>query len=255
MEHTFYSNGEKKKIYMEIDPITRTEIFRSGNGTDETLEVHDFKNGYTGIYFVGLQKCFIKTQIKVIPEFSEPEEEIDENEEITTTFFEQSVIWVPAEKPIENRDFLKNSKILEICDNVTMYWINPTLIAVSELQDFEEDGEDLHFPTSEKKGIEQNEQWVVPQVKVEKTRHARQAASEEELPINDYTENGIEFDSMLDERGYCCIYCRRGNRYCRRVCEPLLGYYPYPYCYQGGRVICRVIMPCNWWVARMLGRV
>ncbi|MXQ97934.1 hypothetical protein E5288_WYG017848 [Bos mutus] len=246
MEHTFYSNGEKKKIYMEIDPITKTEIFRSGNGTDETLEVHDFKNGYTGIYFVGLQKCFIKTQIKVIPEFSEPEEEIDENEEITTTFFEQSVIWVPAEKPIENRDFLKNSKILEICDNVTMYWINPTLIAVSELQDFEEDGEDLHFPTSEKKGIEQNEQWVVPQVKVEKTRHARQAASEEELPINDYTENGIEFDSMLDERGYCCIYCRRGNRYCRRVCEPLLGYYPYPYCYQGGRVICRVIMPCNW---------
>ncbi|XP_077921451.1 tenomodulin isoform X1 [Halichoerus grypus] len=254
MEHTFYSNGEKKKIYMEIDPVTRTEIFRSGNGTDETLEVHDFKNGYTGIYFVGLQKCFIKTQIKVIPEFSEPEEEIDENEEITTTFFEQSVIWVPAEKPIENRDFLKNSKILEICDNVTMYWINPTLIAVSELQDFEEDGEDLHFPTNEKKGIEQNEQWVVPQVKVEKTRHTRQA-SEEELPINDYTENGIEFDPMLDERGYCCIYCRRGNRYCRRVCEPLLGYYPYPYCYQGGRVICRVIMPCNWWVARMLGRV
>ncbi|XP_006749831.1 tenomodulin-like [Leptonychotes weddellii] len=125
---------------------------------------------------------------------------------------------------------------------------------VSELQDFEEDGEDLHFPTNEKKGIEQNEQWVVPQVKVEKTRHTRQA-SEEELPINDYTENGIEFDPMLDERGYCCIYCRRGNRYCRRVCEPLLGYYPYPYCYQGGRVICRVIMPCNWWVARMLGRV
>lgn len=39
------------------------------------------------------------------------------------------MIWVPAEKPIENRDFLKNSKILEICDNVTMYWINPTLIA------------------------------------------------------------------------------------------------------------------------------
>lgn len=44
MEHTFYSNGEKKKIYMEIDPVTRTEIFRSGNGTDETLEIHDFKN-------------------------------------------------------------------------------------------------------------------------------------------------------------------------------------------------------------------
>lgn len=56
---------------------------------------------------------------------------------------------------------------------------------VSELQEFEEDGEDLHFPANGKKGIEQNEQWVVPQVKVEKTRHTRQA-SEEELPINDY---------------------------------------------------------------------
>lgn len=55
---------------------------------------------------------------------------------------------------------------------------------VSQLQDFEEDGEDLHLPTNEKKGIEQNEQWVVPQVKMEKTRHARQAS--EELPINDY---------------------------------------------------------------------
>lgn len=59
---------------------------------------------------------------------------------------------------------------------------------VSELQDFEEDGEDLHFPTNDKKGIEQNEQWVVPQVKVEKTRRARQA-SEEELPINDYVSS------------------------------------------------------------------
>lgn len=69
------------------------------------------------------------------------------------------------------------------------------------------------------------------------------------------SENGLEFHPLWDERGYCCAQCRRANRYCRRVCEPLLGYYPYPYCYQGGRVICRVIMPCNWWIARMLGRV
>ena len=62
-------------------------------------------------------------------------------------------------------------------------------ISVSELQDFEEDGEDLHFPTNEKKAIEQNEQWVVPQVKVEKTRHTRQA-SEEDLPVNDYVSSG-----------------------------------------------------------------
>lgn len=62
-------------------------------------------------------------------------------------------------------------------------------VSVSELQDFEEDGEDIHFPTNEKKGIEQNEQWVVPQVKVEKTRHTRQA-SEEDLPVNDYVSSG-----------------------------------------------------------------
>lgn len=44
MEHTFFSHGEKKKIVMEIDPLTRTETFRSGNGSEEILEIHDFKN-------------------------------------------------------------------------------------------------------------------------------------------------------------------------------------------------------------------
>lgn len=68
---------------------------------------------------------------------------------------------------------------------------------VSELQDFEEDDENLHFPTTEKKGIEQNEQWVVPQVKVEKTRHTRQT-SEEELPINDYVSYVSVF--LLEEK-------------------------------------------------------
>lgn len=44
MEHTFFSNGEKKKIAMEIDPLARTETFSSGNGSEEILEIHDFKN-------------------------------------------------------------------------------------------------------------------------------------------------------------------------------------------------------------------
>lgn len=60
---------------------------------------------------------------------------------------------------------------------------------VSELQDFEEDGRRPSLSYQWKKGIEQSEQWVVPQVKVEKTRHTRQAASEEELPINDYVSS------------------------------------------------------------------
>lgn len=49
-----------------------------------------------------------------------------QGEEITTTYFEQSVVWVPGEKPIQNKEFLKSSKIFDICRNMTMYWIHPT---------------------------------------------------------------------------------------------------------------------------------
>ncbi|XP_061301505.1 tenomodulin isoform X2 [Pezoporus flaviventris] len=222
MEHTFFSHGEKKKIVMEIDPLARTETFSSGNGSEEILEIHDFKNG----------------------------------EEITTTYLEQSVVWVPGEKPIQNKEFLKSSKIFDICRNVTIYWIHPTPIAAPELANLEGAAEE------DPELLVDNQRWLDggSEHEVEKDaqpgpkRHARQL-TEEDLPINDYSENGLEFHPLWDERGYCCAQCRRANRYCRRVCEPLLGYYPYPYCYQGGRVICRIIMPCNWWIARMLGRV
>ncbi|KAM6061261.1 LOW QUALITY PROTEIN: tenomodulin [Chlamydotis macqueenii] len=256
MEHTFFSHGEKKKIVMEIDPLARTETFRSGNGSEEILEIHDFKNGITGIFFVGLQKCFIKTQTKVLPETTEAKIPELEGEEITTTYFEQSVVWVPGEKPIQNKEFLKSSKIFDICRNVTIYWIHPTPIAAPELANLERAEEE------DPELLIDNQSWLDGGSKheVEKDeqpgpkRRARQL-TEEDLPVNDYSENGLEFHPLWDEQGYCCAQCRRANRYCRRVCEPLLGYYPYPYCYQGGRVICRIIMPCNWWIARMLGRV
>ncbi|XP_030353763.1 tenomodulin isoform X4 [Strigops habroptila] len=222
MEHTFFSHGEKKKIVMEIDPLARTETFSSGNGSEEILEIHDFKNG----------------------------------EEITTTYFEQSVVWVPGEKPIQNKEFLKSSKIFDICRNVTIYWIHPTPIAAPELANLEgaeeEDPELLIDNQSWLDGGSEHE--VEKDAQPGPKRRSRQL-TEEDLPVNDYSENGLEFHPLWDERGYCCAQCRRANRYCRRVCEPLLGYYPYPYCYQGGRVICRIIMPCNWWIARMLGRV
>ncbi|XP_051823746.1 tenomodulin isoform X1 [Antechinus flavipes] len=190
VEHTFFSNGEKKKILMEIDPITKTEIFRSGNGSDETLEIHDFKNGYTGIFFAELQKCFLKTQIKVIPDFDETEMEDAENDEITTTYFEQSMVWIPGEKPIENKDFLKGSKIFEVCQNVSIHWIHPTLLTASEFQDFEGGNENVHFLTNRKSGIDLNEQWMDPEVKPGKKRQSRQLA-EEDLPVNDYVNLGV----------------------------------------------------------------
>lgn len=73
--------------------------------------------------------------------------------------------------------------------------------------------------------------------------------------LSSQREMGLELDNSLDEQGYCCQYCRRGYRYCRRYYEPLGGFSPYPYYYQGGRVICQIVMPCNWWIARMLGRI
>ncbi|XP_032628040.1 tenomodulin isoform X2 [Chelonoidis abingdonii] len=214
------------------------------------------KKGITGIFFGGLQKCFIKTQIKVIPETSEAEIQESEEDELMTTYLEQSMVWIPEEKPIDNKEFLKSSKIFDICKNVTTHWIHPTLITAPELHDFEDGGEDnVHFLVTKRDGAErQNEHHVDKDERPGTKRRARQL-TEEDLPVNDYTENGLEFHPLWDERGYCCAQCRRANRYCQRVCEPLLGYYPYPYCYQGGRVICRIIMPCNWWVARMLGRV
>ncbi|XP_062997807.1 tenomodulin isoform X2 [Elgaria multicarinata webbii] len=216
------------------------------------------KKGITGIFFVGDPKCFIRNQIQGIPEISEVEMEEPEGEEITATYFEQSVIWVPGEKPIENKDFLKNSKIFDLCKNVTVYWIHPTLLREPELLDFGNGGkEEDRVPTSKQEWAEEQEGKGEHSAKekVPGTRRQARQLTEEDLPVNDYTENGLEFHPLWDERGYCCARCRRAHRYCRRVCEPLLGYYPYPYCYQGGRVICRVIMPCNWWIARMLGRV
>ncbi|KAH0631027.1 hypothetical protein JD844_004494 [Phrynosoma platyrhinos] len=344
MEHTFFSNGEKQKIFMKIDSLARTEIFQSGKGSEEVLEIHDFKNGLTGIFFGGDPKCFIKSQIKGIPETSNIEVEEPAEEEIATTYFEQSVVWVPAKKPAESKDFLKNSRIWDFCKNVTVYWIHPTLLKgkasfsfdhyhhhvnakaehvqpvayfhkppgpnqlsflvkdLSLLQqpagfggrpkgmsegagerqgvlaekakevslpvttfytwdgqktgvfDFENEGEvENGFPMN-KQELAEDHQEEKKGGRPGNRRQARQL-TEEDLPVNDYTENGLEFHPLWDERGYCCARCRRAHRYCQRVCEPLLGYYPYPYCYEGGRVICRVIMPCNWWIARMLGRV
>ncbi|XP_053129553.1 tenomodulin [Hemicordylus capensis] len=260
MEHTFFSHGKNQKILMKIDPLTRTEIFQSGKGNEEILEIHDFKNGITGIFFVGDPKCFIRSQIKGIPESSIMETDAPEAAETAAPYSEPSVVWVPGEKPIENKDFLKGSKIFDLCQNVTVYWIHPTLLREPGLLDFENEGEEddqravNEDAWDEAPEEEEEEHKLAKEAKAGTKRQTRQL-TEEDLPVNDYTENGLEFHPLWDERGYCCAQCRRAQRYCQRVCEPLLGYYPYPYCYRGGRVICRVIMPCNWWVARMLGRV
>ncbi|XP_075042349.1 tenomodulin [Mixophyes fleayi] len=249
VEYKFFNNGEKTTVLMEIDPLNKIETFRTENGTDNAVEIHDFKHGITGIYFAGLQKCFIKTQSKEIPEIKETTLVELEDDAITTTIYEESMMWVPSEEPIEDTEFMKNSRIFEICKNMSMHWIHPSTLTAPEFQDFDdrEDDDSVLAP----KGL------LPKGHRDDKQGDKRQARSltEGDQPVNDYRDAGLEMNSMYDHRGYCCNHCRRGQRYCQRVCEPMLGYYPYPYCYGSGRVICRIIMPCNWWIARMLGRV
>ncbi|KAM3911844.1 tenomodulin [Leptodactylus fuscus] len=248
VEYKFFNNGEKTTVLMEIDPRNQIESFRTENGTDGAVEIHDFKHGFTGIYFAGLEKCFIKTQSKEIPAVEETEMVEFEEGEVSTTIYEQSMFWVPSENPIEDKDFLKNSRILELCHNTSMHWIFPASPSAPEFQDF--DGEDDESAAEQKLLLPKDQRGGKQSGK----RQSR-SLTEEDLPVNDYREVGLDFHPMWDHRGYCCTHCRRGQRYCQKVCEPLRGYYPYPYCYGSGRVICRIIMPCNWWVARMLGRV
>ncbi|KAI3356274.1 hypothetical protein L3Q82_017519, partial [Scortum barcoo] len=59
-------------------------------------------------------------------------------------------------------------------------------------------------------------------------------------------EGAVTFDTMLDHQGICCSECQRSYTHCQRICEPLRGYWPWPYNYRGCQVACRVIMPCRW---------
>ncbi|XP_030622697.1 tenomodulin [Chanos chanos] len=231
-------DGMETDSVMEIDPAHHVEVFRMGNGSDEVLEVHDFKNGITGIRFAKHQRCYIRTQTKELPKLTELKNE-DAEIEVSETGdvdmqVEESQVWIPVEEPIANRAFLLNSKIWEICQNLPIHWIHPSPLRDADFHDVE----DVEDPT---------------EIEVKGRRETRDVL--DHLPVNDYSEIGLQLDNSLDEQGYCCQYCRRGYRYCRKYHEPLRGFWPYPYWYQGGRVICQIVMPCNWWIARMLGRV
>ncbi|XP_018588935.2 tenomodulin isoform X2 [Scleropages formosus] len=230
-------DGAETDGVMHIDSARRIEIFKTGNGSDEVLEVHDFKNGLTGIRFGSHQKCYIRTQTKDLPtvvaelEADSAKTTVDEGVDV---HMEDLKVWIPAEEPVVDRAFLIDSKIWEICRQLPIHWIHPLSATEEKFNDVE--------------GAEESQS-----AEVRGHREARDVLDHQ--AVNDYREVGIELDNRLDDRGYCCQHCRRGYRYCQRYHEPLGGYWPYPYYYQGGRVICQIVMPCNWWIARMLGRV
>ncbi|CAL8356086.1 unnamed protein product [Merluccius merluccius] len=232
-------DGMETDSVLEIDPAQRIEIFRVGNGSEEVLEVHDFKNGITGIRFAKHQRCYIKTQSTRVPTVTEVASEdtealVGDTEGLDMVKVEESQVWVPSKEPIASHAFLLNSKIWEMCQELPIHWIYPTPLRDAGIQE-EESLEDT------------------PDVEVKGQRFVRDV--HDDPAVNDYRDIGMELDNHLDDNGYCCQYCRSGYRYCRRYHEPLGGYNPWPYYYQGGRVICQIVMPCNWWIARMLGRI
>nr|XP_020505738.1 leukocyte cell-derived chemotaxin 1-like [Labrus bergylta] len=237
-------NGKVEEGTMEIDSANNMERFSTGSGADEAMEVHDFEIGITGIRFAGGEKCYIKTQVKArlpdVEALNKDSMTFDLEDEVMPAKFEDDLIWVAADAPLSDSAFL-SSKIKDLCGDLPIFWLRPT------------------YSTSGPR-----------KRRAVASRQRRQAvvAGEEEEdveaefnPENPY-QRGLEgeqgpmnIDPMLDHQGICCHECRRGYTHCQRICEPLGGYHPWPYHYQGCRVACRVIMPCNWWVARIMGLV
>ncbi|XP_064874768.1 tenomodulin-like isoform X2 [Oncorhynchus nerka] len=163
-------DGMETDSIMEIDPTHRIEIFRMGNGSNEVLEVHDFKHGITGIRFAKHQRCYIKTQTRELPKVTEmatlnTEIPVGNMEGIDMQVVGDSQVWVPAEEPIANPAFLFNSKIWEICQELPIYWIHPSPMTDAEFHEVEDDED-------------------IPDAEVGGHRVARDIL--DQVPVNDY---------------------------------------------------------------------
>ncbi|XP_075876808.1 leukocyte cell-derived chemotaxin 1 [Nelusetta ayraudi] len=242
-------NGKVEEGTMEIDAANNMERFSTGSGPDEAVEVHDFQIGITGIRFSGGDKCYIKTQVKArLPDVESLNKEsmtFQLEDEVMPAKFEDDLIWVAADTPLTDSAFLSN-KIKDLCGELPIFWLRPTYSSGGQRK-----RRAAPLPPA---AARQRRQAAVPEEEEEDVEA-------EFNPENPY-QRGLEgeqgsmnIDPMLDHQGVCCSECRRSYTHCQRICEPLGGYHPWPYHYRGCRVACRVIMPCNWWVARILGLV
>nr|XP_046260848.1 leukocyte cell-derived chemotaxin 1-like [Scatophagus argus] len=263
-------NGEVRQGSMEIDSDNNLERFKTGSGAEEAVEIHDFQIGITGIRVFGGEKCYIKSQIKAnLPHMGGDNKELmfDLTDEVMPVRFdEEFLIWVATEQPLKDTSFLSN-KILGLCRELPIYWLQPI---------YPKDGERRKRDTQRAKRQFNMEEFETAAGESGPVSHAEddtsRVAEEEEgaqstegsayNPENPYHRSGgaredgaMTFDTMLDHQGICCSECQRSYTHCQRICEPLHGYWPWPYNYRGCQVACRVIMPCRWWVARILGVV
>ncbi|XP_007891647.1 leukocyte cell-derived chemotaxin 1 [Callorhinchus milii] len=284
MHYTMSINGKVKEGSLEIDTENNLETFRTGSGNEEAVEVHDFQTGITGIHFAGGEKCYIKAQAKAhLPDIESLKTEAVsfelEDEIMPAKFEEESLIWVAAEQPVKDHSFL-SPKILELCSDLPIYWLRPTYTKEEQrkkrsvarerrqLLDPHYDGDFRPAVVDEYDQIEGAPEEVDVEVTDIQPEEAKPegtvtAPEEEGSPSAFNAENpyhrllqgegGMTFDPMLDHQGICCAECRRSYTHCQRICEPLGGYMPWPYDYRGCRVACTMIMPCTWWVGRILG--
>ncbi|XP_024142759.1 leukocyte cell-derived chemotaxin 1 [Oryzias melastigma] len=262
-------NGEVREGSMEIDSDNNLERFKTGSGAEEAVEIHDFQIGITGIHFFGGDKCYIKSQIKAnLPLLGAHNKEtlmFDLTDELLPVRFdEESLVWVAAEQPLKDTTFLSH-KILDLCGELPIFWLQPV---------FFKDGErrrrgarrakrQLNMEEMEAAAAEARDPVSRGEHDASETADGGESAAGSAYnPDNPYHRSGgardesaVTFDTMLEHQGICCSECHRSYTHCQRVCDPLRGYWPWPYHHRGCQVACRVIMPCRWWVARILGVV
>uniref|UniRef100_A0A3Q2Q128 Leukocyte cell-derived chemotaxin 1 n=1 Tax=Fundulus heteroclitus TaxID=8078 RepID=A0A3Q2Q128_FUNHE len=241
-------NGEVREGSVEIDSDNNLQRFQTGSGAGEAVEIHDFQIGITGIRFFGGDKCYIKSHIKAnLPLMGAHNKDLLmfdlTDEPMPVRFDEEHLVWVAEKQPLKNTTFLGN-RILDLCGKLPIFWLQPTSskgffhISHSLLKDV--------VGPNEQEAVDEGQSAVGSGYNPENPYHRSGETGE---------ESAMTFDSMLDHRGFCCSECQRSYTHCQRVCEPLRGYWPWPYNYRGCQVACRVIMPCRWWVARILGVV
>uniref|UniRef100_UPI00358E3933 leukocyte cell-derived chemotaxin 1-like n=1 Tax=Myxine glutinosa TaxID=7769 RepID=UPI00358E3933 len=198
----------------------------------------------------------------------------------------QEPIWMPSSMPLRDTSFL-GPKLSQLCANRPVYWLQPfddhrkagmerkkrhrrqleegypeTDTEYNYEGGWEEvyDAEEESKESEEVWDREEEEKQLIEEKEERQTSSVGNYSYNPENPYHQRAElgeqdRGMTFDPMLDHKGFCCIACRRGYRHCHRICEPLRGYWPWPYNYRGCRKHCNIIMPCSWWAARVLGVV
>uniref|UniRef100_A0A8C7JVU4 Leukocyte cell-derived chemotaxin 1 n=1 Tax=Oncorhynchus kisutch TaxID=8019 RepID=A0A8C7JVU4_ONCKI len=189
--------------------------------------------GITGVRFAGGEKCYIKTQVKAhLPDVKTLNKDslLFDLDEVTPAKFEEHMD-LGGRVPLSDPAFL-STKIRDLCGDLHIFWLRHT---------YTNSGQRKRAAPHQRRQAPGAEEEVDPE-----------AAFNPENPYHrglDGDEGTMTFDPMLDHQGVC----RRSHTQCQRICEPLDGFQPWPYHYRGCRVACRVIMPCCWWVGRILG--